>query len=338
MMKKALKNILLFVFVFVFVFCQNNASIVNADEHYDLEQHVKTLLKDCDVERTINACVPLYASDETVVGFLYKLLPKGYVIVLCDGQITEFSLESNLDNLTKAKKIYYTGPISYYTKDGDLYVDLKTNKQVSYTNITVAEEKFLNKVAQISSTTRVNNETKSTVSPRIEIIDSDYKTTYTPATYNNSNNSCGPIACAILLKYYDDYVNGNVLSAYYNTSSGSRLINYFQNIVDPEESGSNYNDLTNGINSYMDSVGLRSTYGANKDYTLTFEEYKTKIKRNRPVIIGTQGHALYEDHWVIGYGYFMSNPATYVIVNNGWGSNNVRINFNYIEDMVYLNN
>lgn len=337
-MKKVLKNIFLFVLIFVFSFCNCNTAVVNAEEHYDLEQYVEALLIDCDVDHIISDCEPLYASDETVIGFLYKLLPKGYAIVLCDGQIAEFSLESNSAVLTEVEKIYYSGPLSYYAKNKGVYVDLKTNKQVPYENIVVAEEIFFNKVTQISSTLSVNSKPKDANSPRIEIIDSDYKTTYNPATYNNSNNSCGPIACAILLKYYDDYVNGNILSAYYNTTSGSRLINYFQGIVDPQESGSDYNDVVNGINSYMDSIGLRSTYGANKDYTLTFEEYKTKIRRNRPVIIGTHGHALYEDHWVVGYGYFMSNPATYVIVNDGWGSNNVRINFNYIEDMVYLNN
>lgn len=339
-MKKVLKNIFLFVLIFVFSFCNCNTAVVNAEEHYDLEQYVEALLIDCDVDHIISDCEPLYGFDETVIGFLYELSPKGYVTILCDGQITEFSLEDNFNNLAKEEKIYYSGPLSYYIKSQDSCVDLKTNKQVSRNDIIAAEESFLNKAAQISSETLSSIETKSIVSPRIEIIDSDYKTTYTPATYSNSNNNCGPIACAILLKYYDDYVNGNILSAYYNTSNGSRLINYFQNIIDPEVvNGASYIEIADAINTYIDSVGLRSTYGAWMDYTLTFQEYKVKVERNRPVIIGVNGtHALYDDHWVVGYGYFMSNPATYVIVNDGWGSNNVRINFNYIEEMIYLNN
>lgn len=61
----------------------------------------------------------------------------------------------------------------------------------------------------------------------------------------------------------------------------------------------------------------------------------------RPIIIGTTNHPTFGDHWIIGHGYFTSPvDGNYVIVNNGWGNNNVWIepSTTYLDGTIHFTN
>lgn len=63
--------------------------------------------------------------------------------------------------------------------------------------------------------------------------------------------------------------------------------------------------------------------------------------KSRPIIIGTTNHPTFGDHWIIGHGYFTSPvDGNYVIVNNGWGNNNVWIepSTTYLDGTIHFTN
>ncbi|WP_048170535.1 hypothetical protein [Methanosarcina siciliae] len=66
------------------------------------------------------------------------------------------------------------------------------------------------------------------------------------------------------------------------------------------------------------------------------------INSNKPVIVDTDNHPTFDEHWIIAHGYYVLtvpyvDPQYYIIVNNGWGDNNVNVLVdNYIDDMVYI--
>lgn len=75
--------------------------------------------------------------------------------------------------------------------------------------------------------------------------------------------------------------------------------------------------------------------------SFSFSRVKTQINRSRPIIIGTTNHPTFGDHWIIGHGYFTSPvDGNYVIVNNGWGNNNVWIepSTTYLDGTIHFTN
>ena len=80
---------------------------------------------------------------------------------------------------------------------------------------------------------------------------------------------------------------------------------------------------------------------ANAITSFSFSRVKTQINRSRPIIIGTTNHPTFGDHWIIGHGYFTSPvDGNYVIVNNGWGNNNVWIepSTTYLDGTIHFTN
>lgn len=115
----------------------------------------------------------------------------------------------------------------------------------------------------------------------------------------NPDERCGTVAAAILLAYYDDEVNDAIVDDIYY----ARVIS-----------------------------------------NATFSEYYNLIFDNIPVIIDLDDHPTYDEHFVVGYGTDMqmysgslsSGIISFAIVNDGWGDNEIMINWDYVCDIVYL--
>ena len=331
-MKNLFRTMMSIFIIISIILIPIDVSALSIENTNNSDSAILELLADCGNTNSVRFKKPLYNSNEEIIANLYFLNPNGYAVVSLQDVIIEFSLTQDFCSQTTSR-LYYTGPMSFYIKEGGKYFDLKTDAEISKPTIDKCELELNQKIELSNSVTQYQT---SSVSPRAEIIDSDYTISYVPTAYQSTNNTCGPIACAIFLKYYDDHINSNILNAVHNTSSGTALMNYFQNLIDVNEDGCSYVDVVNGLNYHMSNRGL-TTYNATSAIDCAFSLYKTTVERNRPTIVGVTGHAVYGEHWVVGYGYFISNPATYVIVNDGWGSNGIRINYNFTDGMVYLN-
>lgn len=79
----------------------------------------------------------------------------------------------------------------------------------------------------------------------------------------------------------------------------------------------------------------------NSSLSVSFARELEDILNSRPIIIGTTNHPTFGDHWIIGHGYFTSPvDGNYVIVNNGWGNNNVWIepSTTYLDGTIHFTN
>ena len=91
--------------------------------------------------------------------------------------------------------------------------------------------------------------------------------------------------------------------------------------------GTGYSDLKKGLNTYLSSVGKskNATYVKGHN-SKTINQIMTKIKANRPCIVGTNDDPKYGDHWLVAVGYlkYTGNYATgagdlyFIKANNGW--------------------
>ncbi len=154
-------------------------------------------------------------------------------------------------------------------------------------------------------------------------------------TWYISGGHCGSIASAICMRYYYDYVSTNYVPS--GSIGQNALIALMQQYVG--SGGTTYSNLDNGLDNYFNARNVNNS--ANAITSFSFSRVKTQINRSRPIIIGTTNHPTFGDHWIIGHGYFTSPvDGNYVIVNNGWGNNNVWIepSTTYLDGTIHFTN
>lgn len=259
----------------------------------------------------------LYDKDDNVIAIFYNLEDTGYVIIDSKtSEVIEFSTENNnLFIKDSNEKYYYGGALNYFVETNDKNVILK-----------IDSNELVDKDVAILHKSKNLNITRSLNTLPLNVT---FKTAYTPRLYDtNRTGICGSTAAAIILAYYYDHVSPVYVPSNLITSDGVALTNYMIPYIDGSSPGSNYNDMVNGLNTYLRQRGvlapakiLNVIQGADRMYT------------NRvPVIAGVTGHPTYEEHWVVAYGFRCNNALiSYYIVNNGWGQNGINISPNYLD-------
>lgn len=161
----------------------------------------------------------------------------------------------------------------------------------------------------------------------------------------NPNGICGSVAAAIFLMYYDDYINGDFVTASYTSADGVSLIKYLvphiegsQGLNTSVQVSSTSADVVSGLNWYLSTRGLSGSYSTVLQSPGSFTTYCARIRANRPVIIDLDAHPTYVEHWVVGYGFTNRTTTKYAEVSDGWGNTAILINWNYVGDIIYLNN
>ena len=245
----------------------------------------------------------LYGEDEVII---YDINSTGYNIVnLKEYSIPELSLESE-NPFKNVEFPIYNGTLQYF------YEDCGTIKDV-YSGIELIQSSVINYYCKTKTNfSSINLNAKSPIVERY--ITGSLKTWYI------SGGNCGSIAAAICMRYYYDYVDSNYVPSGYTSSNN--LISLMQTYVGV--GGTTYNDMVSGLNSYFYNYGLTNSSTSNIPFS--FSDVKASIISSRPIIVGTLNHPVYSNHWVIAHGYLESKvDGNYLIINNGWGSNNVWI-------------
>lgn len=292
--------------------------------------------KNCQV---IGDATPLYTVDEEVIAYYHALQPKGYLICDVSGNIIEGSFENNI-NLPE-QMIYYLGPMNLCVKNLDSFEDIKSGNLYEASVVEESSELFADKINSVASVDRSIGLNARSVNPRSVA----YNTVNgTLRTYDyNPTGICGSTAAAILLMYYDDYVDGGMVSSSYTSSTGQSLIRLLVPHIetDGEGNGSETADVVSGLNWYLSWVGKSSSYTARSYVWVDYDDYMDLIDDDTPAIIGLYSHPTYGNHWVVGYGYEkyirQDRSYCYYILNDGWGSNAVFILSDYVDDAIYIN-
>lgn len=287
--------------------------------------------------------IPLYDSSNSIVAYHFTLSNGGYIITNSDGtDFIEYSLEKQEDILKKSNKYYYSGPCSVYKKENNNIVEnCYTNEklQLSAIDFEIEPTDNCNKDAAFDLADEIISVDKSNIS----VIEEGKLLHSTKSyRYNHADGRCGAVAAAILLRYYDDYVDTKYVKGSYKTANGEKLIDL---LVDKYVGvKTDYTKMISGLNKYLSNMKITSkfykTMGENS--IKVYSVIKSYIKRNRPLIVGLTGHPKYTEHWVVGTGFYtlstgLSGNSYVVVVNDGWGNTGIRINNVYIDGCIYIN-
>lgn len=251
----------------------------------------------------------------------------GYIILnINDFTVPELSLVTK-SPFDKNDINYYNGPFQYYKLDDKKIISVQTNKTLDLKKIGAVYDKSNNKKKIDDELSKLKN---------VSLLRAVDVEKYIPGSLSQwyiGGGHCGSIASAIVMKYYDTYINGNyVLSSYQNQNA---LISLMQQYVGA--GGTGYSNLVNGLNRYMSSRGVGNSCARTNGFN--FGMVARSINMKRPAIVGTVNHSTFGDHWIIAHGYFQSAVnGNYVIVNNGWGQNNVWVRENYtnLDGVIYF--
>lgn len=292
-----------------------------------LTKNVENFLLGINVDTTPETPISLYNFGNEIEALLYSLKDDGYVVVSYkDGHIIEYSpsnIPSALISASKSQTIYYGGPFTFCTKNGNVFTNL-----MSGAALTVEDNYY--SVDYVSTL-----DTKNTyVTPR--------QTRQTPLLSSPTHYvaASGGWYCTItgitnLLQYYKDFYSADVYSGSVSTISGLRSALNTNKYI--------YNGglfLSNAATSHNSSyLGLRSYLSRNDvtNYYVTvtnLECYNVKAQiatYSRPVLLMIYTSSIDDDasststHIVLCYGYWETSYTTYYIVNDGWGNNSVYV-------------
>lgn len=328
-----MKRLVSFVLVIAFlVLTTATAYADNGIVQDDLTKTVNELLSANDLsKREIERCENLYGINDEVIACIYYLNPVGYVIVTSDNIISEYSMVNDFPY--EEEKIYYCGPLEYYTKNEDAFVNVNSGEVINFKDMSEAMQSFK----------RINSEEVQVYSQ----YDSSFSLFAAGGSDNipgttrlydyNPTGICGSTAAAIFLMYYRDYVDSFMVPSWHATADGISLIKLLEPNIDGTVPGSTTQDLVYGLNWYFRWRGISNQYNAVSKYLTNFGDYTRIIHSDRPVIIDLNAHPKYNEHWVVGHGYIIRGSDCYVDVNDGWGNSGIIINSTYVGYIVYLN-
>ena len=261
--------------------------------------------------------INLYNWSNEIIAVKYDLSPIGYVIVdVNNGQIIELCETRNNEFISeKGIRYYYNNVLDYYAfKQNNL---INNNQQNS-----LVDMKEAGNVGELGKV----------------VIDKSNKHALSHPTFAfsyNPDGRCGSVAAAILLKYYDQYVDDNIVPVSLQQYTGVNLINKLKSYIEPNGGGSNYTTLKNGINNYLKWRGLKrriKNYLRSDDPKKVLSKIKNKIHVNCPVIVGLASHPTYKNHWVVCIGY----RGYLLFINDGWGNRDVACNFSYVDGVLFF--
>ncbi len=302
---------------------------------------------DLDIE--IKDKINLYNLDDNIIAFAFILSSGGYIISDLKGEIIQayFEYTKTSDvfcDVVEETKIYYAGVDNYFIKKNSCMIDLFTGEEIEENIVS----QLINNFEEISSKPVATSNSSSGITPYA--VTSKYMLANPLATisYNPNNLICGSTAAAILLFYYDDYKDGNVLQGLYESDRTGETIIKFLAVpinggISDTSRGATVSDIRDGLNIYFNSMNLKDYSAIADSRNLGFgysNDFMNMIRSDKPFILifddvegSPRGHFYVVHGILLDYG----NGLYYVYCNNGYGSNNVFLSMKYACNYVVLN-
>lgn len=284
--------------------------------------------------------VALLNDDNEYVAQCFFLKPAGYVIIRNDYVIAEaaFSDTKSAQMLRKYanKSIYYGGALTYFTQSTEegKFTEILSGEELNSFDA-VATIQAAEDIARLSTQTMVRDQSVQAASSLSIYIRGSLRTGWN----YNPDGRCGATAAAINLAYFADYIDSWVVPSWHMTSTGQSLTELLTPWIHPTDSSGNATggayaeDVVAGFNTYFRWRGISDRYTAFLgSMTLNNTLLNYVVDGGIPVVILISNHPTYADHFVVSHGVVTNSnisSVSQVIVNDGWGSNNVRINISY---------
>lgn len=259
---------------------------------------------------------------------LYSFVPNGYAIYdEVSGVVEEMMLGTqNPYADVKGEKLLYGGPMNYIVEVNGKLMSISDNKELQEEDIKVVTDMeqatVKNRAEMRAIPTTVNNRYMSSSSYFTSQLGDRFGT--------NTSGTCTHIACAIMLGFYNHYVNTQFVPTAYENGCGTTESFHIllQSFLGASPSG--LANAANGLNSYFSSIYFTSphAYYDIGNHNTVFTRVTNNVYNNRPTVV-----AMFEfyntnctmNHSVVAYGYReelygheLTSAAYYV--HNGWHS------------------
>lgn len=281
------------------------AALSYIEEMKVADEHVNSNTK-------IECSIFLFDANHEIVGKCFFLEPKGYIVIGNNSVVAEaaFTDTKSAQELkaNSGKKIYYADSLSYLTKSSTTitYTDILSEQQIGITDAAMMQATSIT----ANSAVDVANATAFSFEP--SALPVTYYTDGTPRARRDYNPAyhCGPLAAAIMLAYYTDYVNSSVVPSWYMTTNGRELTELLTPwIIAEGKEGSNAEEVTADLNTYFRWRGISDRYtaifGWGNDKNSTIVDHL--INGRMPVIVSLNNAPIYGNHFVVAYGARLYN-------------------------------
>ncbi|MDE5546605.1 MAG: hypothetical protein K2I88_03990 [Anaeroplasmataceae bacterium] len=291
------------------------------------------------------SCLKLNSIESKDRFFLYNLESGGYLIFdSFSNEVCEYSSQKNSSpyKTFENEELYYFGINCYAIKEDGTYYDVYTHEEIDVQKYNVLP-------------IYKNESHPSLYSSRASAFEVPYANFFKllDGTINlfpkNKTNDCGYVAEAILLSYYANFYNCDVICQHYmNYTSVNNISNLVENWTrvncctqsfkdEVLESGLNDLgtipiDVESNLQNYLNQQFDMPVEGIHKAYVVTEESTKAILRRGIPLILFGNFDILGNnsstgDHVILAYG--ISSDGN-IVAHMGWGGRSeVCINYKY---------
>ena len=303
--------------------------------------------------------------DENIYMFV-AFSPYGYAIYNANTggfeEIAPYAAEMPY-NLETEHDLYYLGPNNYYFASDNYLINTSSGCGIASADLEIFQSAQRAKEAQ-EAAVRGESSGSSTCAiyepvPLVRSFDhyieeSNYFTSLLADDFgNNTLGTCTIIATAILLGYYDVYVDDKFVDDLYRSGYGTTedFHQLMRGFICPNGTSAGIQDAASGLMRYLASkniyIGIVGTRIG--DHSAVFEVVEEQIQQGRPVVTAmfrSYNANCTMDHSNVTYGYSvivdgvtLEPMGIYYHVHNGWkGSNQNLMTYNYawFADAMYL--
>lgn len=257
---------------------------------------------------------------------LYSFSPTGYAIYdEVSGVVEEIMLGTqNPYADVKGEKLLYGGPMNYIVENNGELISISNSKELQEEDIKaimdMEQATVKNRAEMRAIPTTVNNRYMSSSSYFTSLLGDRFG-------YNTSG-TCTHIACAIVLGFYNYYVNTKYVPSAYENGCGTTESFHalLQSYLGCGSSG--LANAAKGLNSYFSNINFTSphAYYDLGNHNTVFTRVTNNVYNNRPTVVAmftSYNSNCPMNHSVVAYGYreelsgqVLTSAAYYV--HTGW--------------------
>lgn len=256
----------------------------------------------------------LYDFDGNLVAYLFPVKSEGkdqgYIISSANPDfpgVIESAREGQhpYQSIEKGKLIY-VGPLMYYVKNGNEFIDIKTNQTYSFKDFKSKGPLAKENVKKYStlSTVQGTQDNFSLTSASGSIISNVPDYTW--------RKGCFPTSAANMLVWFDQYGGKSNLV---NITSTELIDSLAIHMKTDTGGGTTIANAEDGIVSYVGTRGYITQIS--RITAPTFINFKDSINTGKPNLITTADHPTYSDHAMTGIGYETYGGNT-ILVRDTW--------------------
>lgn len=281
-----------------------------------------------DEKYHITTSIPINSFTSGKSYILYSFAPNGYAIYdEVSGVVEEMMLDTkNPYSDVKGEKLLYGGPMNYIAEINGKLISISDNKELREEDVKVVTD-----MEQATVKNRAEMRAIPTTVNIRNMSSSSYFTSQLGDRFgNNTSGTCTHIACAIMLGFYNYYVNTQFVPTAYENGCGTTESFHvlLQSYLGSGPSG--LANAANGLDSYFSSIYFTSpqVYYDIGNHNTVFTRVYNNVYNNRPTVVAmfkSYNPDCTMNHSVVAYGYREElhgqelTSAAY-FVHNGWHS------------------